>query len=127
MSHIDLKKDMLIQAKRLKFIMKVYHETGDVAKKFMVAEGICSNIMRKITDYNIRNGVCCILDGYFESWDEFSGNHAYPIPPKDYLTCGNYEYYHKCVNKYEGRQYKMRMKLIKHIIKCLKRDIKNEQ
>lgn len=126
MSHIDLKKYMLVSAKNLKAEMKTFHKTGCSAK-LRLYYGLCWHIIESVKDsdsysYSYSYESEWLLKKYFMDWKHYSGNDRFPIMPKN-KNNSEFDYYAKCNNKYEGRQYKMRIKLINHIIKCLKRDI----
>lgn len=125
MEHIERKKKMLFVAKNVLIGMKSYHKNGK--RSIYLGKGLCDNILYdydelyecKFYEYTI---IRSYLKSYFLVWKHYSGNPYYPInskgktPPNVYYTNGSL---------YKGRKYKMRKKLIKHIIRCLKYDIKN--
>lgn len=123
----ELKKYALKASKRVKREMKCYHEHGKHKGMILKLDcGLCHNIYSGILELCGGTSVFSseldnIIAPYFTSWKHYSGVIQFPIPPENKGDSA-LSYYHSD-GKYKDRQYKMRLKLIKHIIKCLKKDL----
>lgn len=103
-------------------------------KEFIETQEVREDIFGLCTNCNL-----VYLDNYkdlFESWEHFSGSHAYPVPAdheiiEQYITSPDYEYYNSedgipeysydTCKLYEGNQLKLRLSLAKHILKELEK------
>lgn len=122
-------EEYLKALKKVKRGMKHFHKTGKTKGRFDSDCGLCANISDYIV-FEIGDSAR-FLDyrfSIFRKWENFSGNKMYPIPPKDMMETAKdyYDYGVDYQKLYTGRQYKMRLKLINHMINCVKEDLKRE-
>lgn len=120
MKKIEIKKQILEVAKGFKADIKKYHKTGDAPKTLILRYGICCHLT--IAQPYCERYSTSLLRKYFATWKHYSGRDDYPIASNK-EKYDEFSYYNEFDNKYRGRQYRMRLKLINHIIKSLKRDI----
>ena len=92
--------------------------SGDYSR-IDISKGICFNL--GINDcylYNERD--------IYLSWKGYSGDCSFPVkPPIKEKASG--DYYFECENKYIDTYGKRRIRLAKHIVKCLKKELKQSQ
>ena len=108
----DLKKSCKI----LKLIVKNKDDVGAVdglSPRF----GLCTNS-------NLINLPKPYLKSLFKSWEHFSGDFEYPVKSL-VVELSHGSYYRLVDDKFAGSYGETRIELAKHLIKKMKKDIKN--
>lgn len=122
----SLKRIQLLQTTPIKDVKKCYKLLKLIIKN--------QDNINSITGLSTRFGLCTnaflsilpsdYTQALFRSWEHYSGSAEYPVKsPENLFSDG--QYYRLQDDKYTGTYGETRIKLAKHLIKKMKKDIKN--
>lgn len=98
-------------------ISDIENNSTSVIKK----SGLCDNLYlatKKLYPNSNQYNVITILRAATESWEHFSGSNIYPVPATNWFTKNPDRQYHY-FSKYRGKQKKLRLHLLNHLLKYL--------
>ena len=93
----------------LKDNMVVFFTTDDGCYSLDKKHSICGNIWNNLSFYHD------IDTRHFKSWKSYSGDEDYPVLGKDV--------YDRTSNLWVGKQLKLRLDLVKHLVNCYEKEL----